>query len=88
MDIHKNLRVGMKIMEEPSAAERRSLIAQKVLENGQVFVADLVREFLVTETSVRRDLTLLEASGRLKRVYGGATPIPGTTRTDSFAEKK
>jgi DeoR family transcriptional regulator of aga operon len=77
----------MKMMDDPSAAERRSLIAQKVLENGQVFVADLVREFQVTEPSIRRDLTLLEASGRLKRVYGGAIPLPGTTRTDSFSEK-
>jgi len=74
-------------MEELSAAERRSQIARKVLENGKVSVADLVREFQVTEPSIRRDLTLLENSGRLKRVHGGAIPLPGTTRTDSFAEK-
>jgi DeoR/GlpR family transcriptional regulator of sugar metabolism len=75
-------------MEDLSAAERRSQIAQKVLEKGEVFVADLVNQFQVTETSIRRDLTLLEASGRLKRVHGGAVPLPGSTRTDSFAEKK
>jgi DeoR/GlpR family transcriptional regulator of sugar metabolism len=59
-----------------------------VLENGKVFVADLVGQFQVTETSIRRDLTLLEEGGRLKRVHGGAIPIPGSSRTDSFAEKK
>jgi DeoR/GlpR family transcriptional regulator of sugar metabolism len=53
-----------------------------------VIVTDLVDQFQVTETSIRRDLTLLEASGRLKRIHGGAIPIAGSSRTDSFAEKK
>ena len=74
-------------MEELSAAERRSQIAQMVLESGKVFVAHLVDQFQVTETSIRRDLTILENNGRLKRVHGGAIPIPGSSRTDSFAEK-
>jgi DeoR/GlpR family transcriptional regulator of sugar metabolism len=65
-------------MEDLSAAERRSQIAQIVL----------VIQFDVTETSIRRDLTLLEQGGRLKRVHGGAIPIPGSSRTDSFTEKK
>ncbi len=74
-------------MDEPSAAERRSQIAQMVLEKGRVLVTDLVGQFSVTETSIRRDLTLLEQSHRLKRIHGGAIPIPGSSRTDSFAEK-
>jgi len=74
-------------MEEVSAGERRSQIAQMVLENGRVHVMDLVRQFDITETSIRRDLTVLEHAGRLKRVHGGAIPIPGSSRTDSFAEK-
>jgi DeoR/GlpR family transcriptional regulator of sugar metabolism len=75
-------------MEDLSAAERRSQIAQMVLESGKVFVSALVEQFRVTETSIRRDLTLLEENGRLKRVHGGAIPIPGSSRTDSFSEKK
>ncbi|MCL5612332.1 MAG: DeoR/GlpR family DNA-binding transcription regulator [Chloroflexi bacterium] len=75
-------------MEDLSAAERRSQIGQMVLENGKVLVSDLVIQFKVTETSIRRDLTLLEQGGRLKRIHGGAIPIPGSSRTDSFAEKK
>ena len=59
-------------MEDLSAAERRSQIAQLVLEKGRVLVADLVGQFQVTETSIRRDLTLLEAGHRVKRVHGGA----------------
>jgi len=75
-------------MEDLSAAERRSQIAQMVLENGKVTVSALVDRFQVTETSIRRDLTILETGGRLKRVHGGAIPLPGSSRTDSFAEKK
>lgn len=59
-----------------------------VLENGKVVVTDLVEMFHVTETSIRRDLTLLEESERLKRIYGGAISLPGNSRTDSFKEKK
>lgn len=72
---------------ELSAAERRSQIAQMVMETGKVYVADLVARFEVTETSIRRDLTLLEESKRLRRIHGGAIPLPGSFRTDSFAEK-
>ncbi len=71
-------------MEDLSAAERRSQIAQMVLENGKVQVASLVEQFQVTETSIRRDLTLLESANRLKRIHGGAIPLPGNSRTDSF----
>jgi DeoR/GlpR family transcriptional regulator of sugar metabolism len=74
-------------MEDFSAAERRSQIAQMVSEKGNVSVSDLVKQFSVTETSIRRDLNLLEDAGRLKRVHGGAVPVPGHTRTDSFSEK-
>lgn len=75
-------------MQELSAYERRSQIAQMVMEQGKVLVCDLVELFRVTETSIRRDLTLLEESKRLQRIHGGAIPIPGNFRTDSFAEKK
>lgn len=70
-----------------NAAERRSQIAQLVMENGRVFVSDLARKYDVTETSIRRDLILLEAESRLKRVHGGAISVPGNFRTDTFVEK-
>lgn len=74
-------------MVELNAAERRSQIAQMVIESSRIQVADLVDRFQVTETSIRRDLNILEDAGRLKRVHGGAVPLQGNTRTDSFAEK-
>jgi DeoR family transcriptional regulator of aga operon len=74
-------------MDELSAVERRSLIAQMVQETGKVQLAHLVDQFQLTETSIRRDLTLLEANGRLKRVHGGAVSLPGNSRSDSYSEK-
>lgn len=75
-------------MNSISTAERRSQIAQMVIEKGQVFVSDLVEMYNVSEVSIRRDLTILEKNRRLKRVHGGAVPIPGSLRTDSFGEKE
>ncbi len=72
---------------ELSALERRSLIAQMVMENGAVYLSDLVQQFQITETSIRRDLSLLEEAGRLKRIHGGAVTVSGNVRSDSFSEK-
>jgi DeoR/GlpR family transcriptional regulator of sugar metabolism len=55
-----------------NARERRDFIAQKILEHGRVQVSDLVREFDLTDTSIRNDLTILEEMGLLRRVHGGA----------------
>lgn len=73
--------------QDHSALERRSMISQMVTERGVVYVADLVARFKVTETSIRRDLTLLEEAGRLKRIHGGAVQSSGNVRSDSFSEK-
>lgn len=59
------------------APYRRARIAQMLREGRRVRVADLVREFGVTDTSIRRDLAILEADGVLLRVHGGAVPRPG-----------
>ena len=69
------------------AAQRRAEIAQLVVENGRVSVADLVKTYSVTETSIRRDLILLAADNRLRRIHGGAVSVPGNFRTDTFVEK-
>ncbi len=74
-------------IQDINAAERRSQIAQRVTENGRVSVSDLVKTYNVTETSIRRDLILLEADHRLKRIHGGAVSVPGNFRTDTFVEK-
>jgi DeoR/GlpR family transcriptional regulator of sugar metabolism len=74
--------------QDLNAADRRSQIAQMVREQGKVFVSELVKKYDLTETSIRRDLILLERERRLKRVHGGAISIAGNFRTDTFAEKE
>src|SRR5512143_1625969 len=82
----------MAIVEHPElparhAGERRAQIAQQVMANGKVLISDLVKRYNITDTAIRRDLMLLEANHRLKRVRGGAVSVPGNLRTETFVEK-
>jgi DeoR/GlpR family transcriptional regulator of sugar metabolism len=52
--------------------DRRSQIAELVAEEEQVDVSVLATHFGVSDTSIRRDLMVLEGQNRLKRVHGGA----------------
>lgn len=54
------------------ATERQQLIEQLIASDGRVAVVDLADRFQVTTETVRRDLALLERSGLVRRVHGGA----------------
>ena len=54
------------------AIERRNTILSRLNLDGKVIVADLSREFDVTEETIRRDLEKLEKEGFAKKTYGGA----------------
>ena len=54
------------------AVERRNIILQKVSDEGKVVVAELSKEFDVSEETIRRDLEKLEEDGHVTRSYGGA----------------
>ncbi len=55
-----------------SVLERREQIASLLEVVGRVSVAELAQQFGVTDVSIRRDLTILEEQGLLRRVHGGA----------------
>ena len=55
--------------------ERQNTIVQLVNELGVVNVKELSARFAVTEDSIRKDLTLLQRNGLLKKTYGGALKI-------------
>lgn len=59
-------------MAVTTARERRARIAALVEETDRVDVSVLAARFGLTDTSIRRDLLLLEGQGRLKRIHGGA----------------
>lgn len=54
------------------AFERQDLIIKKIAQNKKVLVAELSKEFNVSEETIRRDLDKLEKDGMLTRTHGGA----------------
>lgn len=54
------------------AEERQNQIVAAVNKHGSVKVKELSEKYGVTEDSIRKDLTLLEKKGLLKKAYGGA----------------
>ena len=58
-----------------SQKKRHQQIITKLNIDGQVFVKELATSFGVTEDCIRKDLTLLEKAGKLKRVHGGAVNV-------------
>jgi len=71
-----------------TARERRDQIARLVEEQERVSVADLTERFQVTDTSIRRDLRVIEAEGRLKRIHGGAVATLRSPRAGAYRAKE
>ncbi len=57
------------------AEERQQEILRRARAAGRVDVVKLAEEFAVTTETIRRDLTVLERAGVLRRVHGGAIPV-------------
>ncbi|MGZ4535089.1 MAG: DeoR/GlpR family DNA-binding transcription regulator, partial [Nocardioidaceae bacterium] len=56
------------------AEERQRDIAEQIARRGRLSVNDLALEYAVTTETVRRDLSVLERAGIVRRVHGGAVP--------------
>lgn len=54
--------------------ERRRSIQNLIESNRNASVADLARQFNVSEMTIRRDLAALLAEGAIERTHGGAIP--------------
>jgi len=77
------------------AEERQQQILDSARTAGRVEVNVLAEALDVTPETIRRDLTILERHGVLRRVHGGAIPVerlgfePGVeTRSDRFVAEK
>src|SRR3954451_7435533 len=78
------------------AEERQQEILRRTRDAGRVDVVTLAEDFGVTMETIRRDLTVLERAGTLRRVHGGAIPVerlgfePGLAARDAVltAEKE
>ncbi len=65
----------------PPAAARRRHLRALIAERGFLSVADMARRLGVSEMTIRRDLSALEADGSLLRTHGGAVAASGGTPT-------
>ncbi|WP_027406284.1 DeoR/GlpR family DNA-binding transcription regulator [Anaerovibrio sp. RM50] len=77
--------------------ERYAAILGILAEKKAVTVLELTKALQISESTVRRDLTALHRSGRLYKVYGGATTIDNNyskdeedmqTKRDLYPEEK
>src|ERR671912_401328 len=56
------------------AQERQQDILRRARQAGRVDVVTLAEGLAVTTETIRRDLTVLERAGVVRRVHGGALP--------------
>src|SRR5258708_8887339 len=57
------------------AEERQQEILRRARADGRVDVLRLAEELAVTSETIRRDVTVLERAGVVRRVHGGAIPV-------------
>ena len=77
------------------AEERQMLILYKIEKEGRVSVAELAKEFNVSEVTIRGDLKKLESQSTFQRTHGGAflpkddrRPTQWDFRASSFSTEK
>src|SRR5216117_2934759 len=70
------------------AQQRQAAILELVRRHGGVRVSQLVRQFGVSDMTIRRDLEALAERGLVDKVHGGATVAgPGSTEEPGFDAK-
>ncbi|MCW3839886.1 DeoR/GlpR family DNA-binding transcription regulator [Micromonospora yasonensis] len=62
-------------MSRQRSSQRRDQIVQMAASNGLTSVEELSARLGVTPSTIRRDLALLTAQGKLARTYGGALSL-------------
>ncbi|WLR41407.1 DeoR/GlpR family DNA-binding transcription regulator [Bacillus carboniphilus] len=67
--------------------ERHKLILEMLKEKSVVKIQELVDLTDTSESTIRRDLTLLEQDKFLKRIHGGAARLQGKLQEPSMNEK-
>ncbi|UOQ43309.1 DeoR/GlpR family DNA-binding transcription regulator [Halobacillus salinarum] len=66
------------------AEERKKEILDLMDKNGKVKVSDLAAQLDVSTETIRRHLDDLENENKLKKVYGGAIPVPHKTEPPHY----
>jgi DeoR/GlpR family transcriptional regulator of sugar metabolism len=67
--------------------ERRDRILNALRADGAASVRELAEALSVSESTIRRDLEILDRNGELVRTYGGAVLNPGSTVEEHGASR-
>ncbi len=70
------------------AEQRRGVILEELGRAGSVSVADLSRRLKVSDMTIRRDLEELSGRKLLRKVHGGAVPLPKAAAEPHFEQKR
>ncbi|MFB4210547.1 DeoR/GlpR family DNA-binding transcription regulator [Shouchella sp. JSM 1781072] len=70
------------------AQERKSVIQNLLESNGKVEIEELAEQLNVSQMTIRRDLTQLEADNQVIRTPGGAVPQKALIRETPYARKE
>jgi DeoR/GlpR family transcriptional regulator of sugar metabolism len=74
---------------EVSIEDRRAKTAEMLSQKGFVSLAELVQELGVSESTIRRDLEILEEQGAVRRTHGGAVSIQdSSSQRLAFADRE
>ena len=68
--------------------ERRRLIVEILNRDGRVLVGALAKQFRTSQVTIRKDLDMLEAHGRMHRTHGGALPAAESALEDPTLREK
>jgi DeoR family transcriptional regulator of aga operon len=68
--------------------ERRRHILEILNRDGRVLVVDLAKEFRTSQVTIRKDLDVLQAHGRIYRSHGGALPARESALDDPTLREK
>jgi len=68
--------------------ERRRLILQILNHDGRVLVGALAKQFRTSQVTIRKDLDILQAHGRIHRTHGGALPARESALEDPTLREK
>lgn len=76
IDVENSVRVAIdprrQIRDDMLAENRRKLVLDQIARQGFATLDELVRSLGVSESTVRRDLEVLDLAGSVKRTHGGA----------------
>lgn len=71
-------------MAKQFTAERRNQLAQLIISEGHVTIAEAAKKFNVSIETIRKDMIVLQDEGIINKTHGGALPSPSALEKPVF----